>query len=904
MIEPLFNRTSSAGSPLRKIKSGLSRTMTKHTTNDVKERLWHDVIQKVPDTMVDKGYYANKRWEGFPVPGKVMDKAEGKAAGRRRPLEKELYGAFVNIANAIHEAAKEATKAEHQSASHSIGATKWVDYHSRSPESQDVDAAEIRPDCLNVMIPVQKHAEEMESHKATNANNKQNEVAQMAIWWLQIVAAVEMKRSDSTTWQDVVKQLIGYLRQILREQLDRRFVFGFTLGPSRMSVWMHDRSGVLGTETTIDIHKEPRHLIRLIAAFAVLPADRLGYDLTMRLYVSPTESVPSFQLDAKSVAAYRANPYDTRWVIRLNDGTEYLTVKTLSIARAGIMRGRGTIAWVVVPVDQTEQQSEIFVLKQSWRPVDVPSEGVLYKAAIPEISSGCSFVGEVCRYEDVEIHRKKDETGTLIREGLIAAFPSTAAAVAGNKRQRSEGQEPWLHIDCTDEDEIQSFTVRDAKEPVSRVRTRVLLSTYGWPVKYFSTLRELLQVFRDAIKGHQYLYDHGVLHRDISPGNIIIEWLGDHISYTNSRGRLIDLDRAKEGNKISKAAVPETQEVDPVDYSDVRASTPLLSRHIKKSTGVALQVQKLEIEPDVVIRALEAKPNVLEAQAYMVDAVSHTLKFGYLPEDGTCSPEVLHWEKVSRSYNFVFAANNFQRGSRTGTPPYTSGEILSGIHYFQERRGPVNHDAVHDLESFFWVLVHICMTRNGPGGGRRIELTDDLEDVQPADLETYQKLRTLVYCLFDSEQSTLLANKRESFSSPDDLEPYILKNFHPYFDPLRPLIEEWFSLLRLAYRHHAYEYHAIHDRVIALITKTLNSMQDSVADPLDDPLARQVLRSRMKDIEQIRSEAGRKGPTGRDDSAMISWETSPRGPNLLSRRTHATAVDSDGSPKGKKIKLP
>jgi hypothetical protein len=74
------------------------------------------------------------------------------------------------------------------------------------------------------------------------------------IWWLQIIAAVEVKRLD-TGWDEHIKQLMGYLRRILREQLDRRFVFGLTLGPTTMTVWMHDRSGVMGTKAAIDIHE-------------------------------------------------------------------------------------------------------------------------------------------------------------------------------------------------------------------------------------------------------------------------------------------------------------------------------------------------------------------------------------------------------------------------------------------------------------------------------------------------------------------------------------------------------------------------------------------------------------------------------------------------------------------------
>ena len=72
------------------------------------------------------------------------------------------------------------------------------------------------------------------------------------------MAVVEMKRSDSINeeeWEKLIKQLIGYLRRALREQLDRRFIFGLTLGPSEMIVLVHDRSGVLVTEKAIDIHK-------------------------------------------------------------------------------------------------------------------------------------------------------------------------------------------------------------------------------------------------------------------------------------------------------------------------------------------------------------------------------------------------------------------------------------------------------------------------------------------------------------------------------------------------------------------------------------------------------------------------------------------------------------------------
>jgi serine/threonine protein kinase len=50
------------------------------------------------------------------------------------------------------------------------------------------------------------------------------------------------------------------------------------------------------------------------------------------------------------------------------------------------------------------------------------------------------------------------------------------------------------------------------------------------------------------ILGHKHLYYNGVLHRDVSPGNILIEWRPDcEAGEPSNSGRLIDLDRGKKG---------------------------------------------------------------------------------------------------------------------------------------------------------------------------------------------------------------------------------------------------------------------------------------------------------------------------------------------------------------------
>jgi hypothetical protein len=50
-------------------------------------------------------------------------------------------------------------------------------------------------------------------------------------------------------------QVCRYMRQVLGEQLDRRFVVGLALCFDQLTVLLSDRSGILGTSTPINIHK-------------------------------------------------------------------------------------------------------------------------------------------------------------------------------------------------------------------------------------------------------------------------------------------------------------------------------------------------------------------------------------------------------------------------------------------------------------------------------------------------------------------------------------------------------------------------------------------------------------------------------------------------------------------------
>ena len=137
--------------------------------------------------------------------------------------------------------------------------------------------------------------------------------------------------------------------------------------------------------------------------------------------------------------------------------------------------------------------SKLFVLKQSWQPREVESEGNLYEAANGML---CDNIGSIQSWEEVLVCGKSDTTDGLIRHGL----DDSTSPGKRPRSQTAENHDASIYTICTSPDDIQELRARGSGSPVSRVRTRVVLSTYGWLIKYFSTLSELLQVLRDAIK--------------------------------------------------------------------------------------------------------------------------------------------------------------------------------------------------------------------------------------------------------------------------------------------------------------------------------------------------------------------------------------------------------------------
>ncbi|KAJ2925071.1 hypothetical protein H1R20_g12020, partial [Candolleomyces eurysporus] len=108
----------------------------------------------------------------------------------------------------------------------------------------------------------------------------------------------------------------------------------------------------------------------------------------------------------------------------------------------------------------------------------------------------------------------------------------------------------------------------------NRTAVRIVLKSYGSTIDKFKSAKQLLAALRDAIAAHSTLIGKGLLHRDVSPDNILLG-LGEALE--GFRGVLIDLHMAIKSDR-------------PVNEicQDLRSGTPIFYPLI------ALQSRKLD----------------------------------------------------------------------------------------------------------------------------------------------------------------------------------------------------------------------------------------------------------------------------------------------------------------------
>ncbi|KAH9935469.1 uncharacterized protein B0H18DRAFT_1101224 [Fomitopsis serialis] len=210
--------------------------------------------------------------------------------------------------------------------------------------------------------------------------------------------------------------------------------------------------------------------------------------------------------------------------------------------------GRGTEVWRVVELYQSGGKwvltGDIHILKSAWRNPLKLAETDVY-----------NVIAGLKREADDADERTKSASGAAEQDKK----PTFPAGIATHRC----GSDVFYYEDPRTWSKITTAHLRgDVDDPnrPSKALHRIILSMVGQPLWKYTDELQLLNAFYAIVEAHQYLCEKGILHRDISAGNMLL-WPGGAAA-----GFLYDFDMADVVRSLADHLI--TQEaVDPVRRS-------------------------------------------------------------------------------------------------------------------------------------------------------------------------------------------------------------------------------------------------------------------------------------------------------------------------------------------------
>ncbi|KAI0638795.1 hypothetical protein C8Q77DRAFT_1069052 [Trametes polyzona] len=341
--------------------------------------------------------------------------------------------------------------------------------------------------------------------------------------WAQCLAFFEVKaseydgpgrgRGNQHGATDTLSQGVDYARILLSSRPFQLYVFGIFFCGTKYQIAYFDRRGViLSPEHDLieDLRSFVRLVVRLIADMTLVD---LGKDPTVELIEPPSTQTQAgtsqrceqsgssqvFEFPQFSVKfgpeSQLSGPGD-----QLNQAADLhkrtWTTQGMYIWSSHSYLGRGTSVFQVAQHSQAGKVEQHAILKTAWRSAERRSESYIY-AKIRAI-----FLESGQQPEQIE-----GIPTALMGEDVVVGDPPTSRMLS-------------IHF-LRDKDRTPSLCSGLAAK--DWILHRVVINDVGKPLWKYSCGEELIRALLAALNGHKALADRGILHRDISPGNILIK---------------------------------------------------------------------------------------------------------------------------------------------------------------------------------------------------------------------------------------------------------------------------------------------------------------------------------------------------------------------------------------------
>ncbi|KAF8546168.1 hypothetical protein OG21DRAFT_1528007, partial [Imleria badia] len=292
--------------------------------------------------------------------------------------------------------------------------------------------------------------------------------------------------------------------------------------------------------------------------------------------------------------------------------------------------------------------------------------------------------------------------------------------------------------------------------------SRLVSQPVGKLILEFSSIGELLVAFLNYTVTHKNAVEvAGVLHRDVSPSNLFFGKARNRTDHSVHMEHLLDKDRERlceETRNLKQRGI-----LGDWGYT-VPFATPVATTSSDSSSDV--DIPRSDEIPTSPIEADASEPSVQYDNLVLAQKIDSQDPPALVPiSELTAEDDIVLFMGTDNPKNDPCKTIDLCPLYRTGTWLWMSVQLVMA-----GPGQPVIHDAVHDLESIFYVLVGICVLYNGPSKQRSEQ--------------------ELAKC-YDKFSNTYEPSILKTITIQSDLTwiPHIVQHIHPFFEPVIPLLE-------------------------------------------------------------------------------------------------------------------
>ncbi|KAH9922496.1 uncharacterized protein B0H18DRAFT_1105601 [Fomitopsis serialis] len=483
--------------------------------------------------------------------------------------------------------------------------------------------------------------------------------------------------------EETLIQLAKSARNIMFAQ-GRLFAFVVGIYGHQARIFRFDRAGAV-CSPSFNYAENPKLLHEFLCRFlnpTLKACVVVGGDPTSNLGTHE-ERTKAQELAAEHDPSYKYTQ-ESRKAVRKFVVTEgkvektYLAYKLISVNPR--LFSRATTIWEAFELDEAgEATGRRVIIKEAWRQFVRPSEIDFY-LMVQETMEEAEEGATLAEYGVAKLVCSDDL-------GLREAKALNMKAKPRAKETEYVGDFPRLKVPCArvlGHRTVSAGRYKKGLEHVERAQMRLVFETIGKPIIDFDSTYELVSALRDAIEGHRRAYEAGVIHRDVSRGNVMIGRRADGTSF----GFIHDFDYAS--NWRAFLAKVET-------LADLKS----WEEHARKEYGRDWQKRwgnsdaNSGDELPTVVRHSDRNRKQHTSRDLNNERAHRTSRNSRAHQPPSGSKKDEHGQAAT-------ADPNLDHKQRTGTLHFMAVEVLDpGFN--------VTHEARHDLESFFWLLVWIIL---------------------------------------------------------------------------------------------------------------------------------------------------------------------------------------------------